>query len=72
MATQLIDRTASPAPVSFVDVLSRMSAEERLAAYRAGALTRSERTLWAANYPEEVPLVNDEFEWIALAMADLD
>jgi hypothetical protein len=60
------------APVSFMDVLHRMDPQERLAAYRAGAFTRRERTIWAANYPEEVPLVNDELEWIALTMTDLD
>jgi hypothetical protein len=57
---------------SFLQALEAMGAERRLAIYRSGGFTGAERTLWAANYPEEVPLVNDEFEWIALAMADLD
>lgn len=45
--------------------LERMSPAERLRAYRTGALTRAERSAWAGAYPEEVPLVNDELEWIA-------
>lgn len=72
MATRTIEPDTEEAPVSFLDVLARMRPDERLAAYRAGAFTGAERTLWAANFPEEVPLVNDELEWIALAMADLD
>jgi hypothetical protein len=47
--------------------IEAMSPEERLRAYRAGHLTRAERTAWAAVYPQEVPIVNDELEWIALS-----
>jgi hypothetical protein len=72
VATRTIRATTGQAPVSFLDVLEKMSPEERLTAYRAGGFRRAERTLWAARYPEEVPLVNDEYEWIALTMADLD
>jgi hypothetical protein len=57
---------------SFIDRLDRMGYERRLAAYRRGELTRRERTVWAARFPDEVPLVNGELEWIALAAADLD
>jgi hypothetical protein len=72
MATTTFRPIKAEAPVSFLEVLHRMTPEERLAAYRAGAFTRRERTIWAGNHPEEVPLVNGEFEWIALTMADLD
>ena len=72
MATDTITGAALEPPLRFAQVLARMSPEERLAAYRAGALTRAERGVWAASYPQEVPLVNDEFEWIALGLADLD
>lgn len=72
MATRTMRPLETEAPLSFLDVLHEMSPAERLGAYRAGAFTRRERTIWSANYPEEVPLVNDEFEWIALSMADLD
>jgi hypothetical protein len=51
---------------SFLVRLDRMSPRQRLRAYRSGAFSRAERARWACRYPEEVPLVNDEFEWIAL------
>jgi hypothetical protein len=57
---------------SFVSVLRRMTREERISASRHGGFTRWERWVWAARYPDEVPLINGEFEWIALASADLD
>jgi hypothetical protein len=59
----LREPTPLPSPLARVEA---MSAEECLRAYRAGRLTRAERTAWAAAYPEEVPIVNDEFEWIGL------
>ena len=49
-----------------------MGVEGRLSAYRAGELSRRECTIWAARFPDEVPLVNNELEWIALSAADLD
>lgn len=72
MATRTIEVAAGEAQVSFLEVLGRMSPEERLGAYRAGGFTRRECFLWGARYPEEVPLLNDEYEWIALTMADFD
>jgi hypothetical protein len=56
----------------FVSVLRRMTPEERISASRHGGFTRWERWVWAARFPDEVPLVNGEFEWIALASADVD
>ena len=56
----------------FVSILRRMTREERISASRHGGFTRWERWVWAARFSEEVPLVNGEFEWIALASADLD
>jgi len=49
-----------------------MTPAERLAAYRSGQLNSSERALWARTFPNEVPVVNGEVEWIALGLADLD
>jgi hypothetical protein len=73
VATEIIIPPARTEPrATFLQALEAMGADRRLAIYRSGGFTGAERTLWAANYPEEVPLVNDEFEWIALAMADLD
>lgn len=56
----------------FLARLDRMSPRQRVAEYRGGGFTRQERTVWACRYPEEVPVVNGEVEWIALASADLD
>jgi hypothetical protein len=56
----------------FIRRLESMTAARRLLASRDGSFTRAERALWAAHYPEEVPLVNGELEWIALSLADLD
>jgi hypothetical protein len=50
----------------FVSVLQRMTPAERISASRHGGFTRWERWVWAARYTDEVPLVNGEFEWIAL------
>jgi hypothetical protein len=57
---------------SFASVLNRMTTAERISASRHGGFTRWERWVWVARYPEEVPLVNGEVEWIACNMADLD
>lgn len=41
----------------------------RLARYRAGRLDLADLSVWAARYPEEVPTVNGEFEWIGLGLS---
>lgn len=56
----------------FVTRLGRMTPQQRLAVYRAGGFTRHERAVWACRYPDEVPTVNGEFEWLVLRSADLD
>lgn len=56
---------------SFLARLARMSPQARLLAYR-DSFTARQRTIWIAHYPDEVPIVNGEFEHIALALADLD
>jgi hypothetical protein len=61
-----------PNPSPRAAALDRLGAAERLARYRAGEFSRAELVLWTARYPEEVPIVNGEVEWIALALADLD
>jgi hypothetical protein len=62
---------AAPAPAATgpsrpLARIEAMGAEECRRAYRSGRLTRAERAAWAAAYPDEVPMVNDEFEWIGL------
>jgi hypothetical protein len=57
---------------AFLTRLQRMSEEERVRAARFGGFDHWQRSVWAAHYPEQVPLVNGEYEWIALGLADLD
>jgi hypothetical protein len=40
----------------------------RLRAYRAGQLDAADVAVWFGLYPDEVPTVNDEFEWIAATL----
>lgn len=56
----------------FLAYLSVLSAAGRLADYRAGRFTRHQLSIWATQYPDEIPLVNDELPWIALGLADVD
>lgn len=73
MATRLLDtQTRSGSRRSFLLTLGSLDPATRQGIYRSGGFTPSERNLWACHYPEEVPIVNGEFEWIALSMADLD
>jgi len=64
MATTL-PLSAGAKRLTSIERLELMSAEERLRAYRSGAMTRAERAAWAANFPDEVPLINDEYAWLA-------
>ena len=56
---------------AFLASLRRMSPEERLRAARH-EFDRWQRSIWAGHYPDEVPIVNGEVEWIARRLADLD
>lgn len=49
-----------------------MTEPERVAAMRAGALSRLQLFAWVARYPDQCPVVNGEWEFIAATMADLD
>jgi len=46
--------------------LWQMSAAERVAAMRRGQLTYEQLAAWSARHPEQVPLVNGEFEWLVM------
>jgi hypothetical protein len=50
---------------SFLSELRRMTPQERIEASRY-TMTLRERYVYAARYPDEVPTVNGELEWIAL------
>jgi hypothetical protein len=47
-------------------VLAGMTFEERVRAYRSGAFSAHELAVAAARCPKEVPILNDEYEWIAI------
>jgi len=53
-------------------VLAAMSYEERMRAYRSGALSAHELAVAASWFPEEMPILNGEFEWIAISLVDLE
>jgi hypothetical protein len=44
--------------------LWELTASERVAAMRRGELTLEQCAAWAARYPEQVPLLNGEFEYL--------
>ena len=42
-----------------------MTVSERINAMRKGELSLEQCAAWAARYPEQVPLLNGEFEYLA-------
>jgi hypothetical protein len=51
-------------------VLARMTYTERVRAYRSGALSAHELAVAAAWFPDQVPILNGELEWIAVSLVD--
>lgn len=49
-----------------LSALWQMTVAQRVAAMRRGELTIEQCSAWAARYPEQVPLLNGEFEYLAL------
>jgi hypothetical protein len=45
--------------------LWQMNVEQRIAAMRRGELTYRELAAWSGRHPEQIPLLNGEFEWLA-------
>lgn len=45
--------------------LWQLAPSERVAAMRRGELTLEQCAPWAARYPEQMPLINREFEYLA-------
>ena len=63
IAEQIVtDRRARQARLR---ALWQMTSSERVAAMRRGELTLEQCAAWAARYPEQVPLINGEFEYLA-------
>jgi hypothetical protein len=52
--------------------LAQMSTRQRIEASRNGGFTRHERAVWASRYPDEVPTLNGEYEWLVLGSADME
>jgi hypothetical protein len=48
-----------------------MTVAERIAAMRRGELTLEQCAAWAARHPEQVPLLNGEFEYIAMSTPEV-
>jgi len=46
--------------------LWKMNGVQRVAAMRRGELTLEQLAAWSARYPNEVPLLDGEFEWITV------
>jgi len=44
----------------------QMSPAQRVAAMRRGELTVEQLAAWSARHPEQLPMLNGEFEWIAI------
>jgi hypothetical protein len=53
-------------------ILSRMTFDQRVHAYRKRVFTRHELSVAAAREPDRMPTLNGEFEHIAVSLADLD
>lgn len=53
------------------EALWRMTPNKRIAAMRRGDLSMEQCCAWAARYPRQVPLINDEFEFIAAYMPEV-
>lgn len=68
MASTLIEPTELRTAIG----LEAMGERRRRIAYEAGELSIHELNVWAALFPDEVPLINGELPWIVATLADLD
>ncbi len=53
-------------------LLAQMTFPERVRAYRTQAFSRRELACAAARHPEQMPLLNGEFEWLVVDLADAE
>ena len=61
----VVDEYLAP-PRERREALRRLGRDGRLSAYRRGEFDLDTCCLWAEMYPQEVPLLNGEFEFIAV------
>ena len=66
---ELVTRSAAESAAR-IEALWRMTPTERVAAMRRGDLTMEQCCAWASRYPAQVPLVNGEWEFIAVYMPE--
>ncbi|MHB1570194.1 MAG: hypothetical protein ACYCXW_11080 [Solirubrobacteraceae bacterium] len=66
MNVTVIDSHLCSARQERLQALWSLTAEQRVEAMRHGALTLEQCAAWAARHPEQVPLVNGEFEYLAI------
>jgi hypothetical protein len=59
------EHETGPAVFSVAMYPAPVTVSERVAAMRRGELTLEQCAAWAARYPEQVPLLNGEFEYLA-------
>ncbi len=59
-------------PQGIAGILAMMTFAERIRAYEKETFTRQELNAAAAREPEQMPILNGEFEWISWNLADLD
>jgi hypothetical protein len=68
--SELLARTTAERDAR-TEALWRMTPKERIAAMRRGDLTMEQCCAWAARHPKQVPLINGEFEFIAVYMPEV-
>ncbi len=56
---------ASPSRIAARERIDSMTGAECVAAMRRGELAYAELTYWSSSRPGEVPLIGNEYEWIA-------
>lgn len=49
----------------------QMTPRQRIAAMRRGELTYEQLAAWSSRRPEQIPILNGEFEWIAARMPEV-
>jgi hypothetical protein len=64
-----VQQRLNPAtPSAFRSRLDDLGPAGRLAAFQAAELSAADVGAWYASYPDEVPLINGEFPWIAATL----
>jgi hypothetical protein len=73
MPTTLLEQTAAAerARDARLRRLWQMTPHQRVAAMRRGELTYEEAAAWSARHPEQVPLLNGEWEWLSAHMPEV-